>query len=396
MIGAVAPAASAPNAEVVLLLACVSATDDATVAEIERLSSLVSDWPHLIDLAARHAVIPLVSRRLSTLRFGVVPEESLARLRSSAHDGALRGLQLTAELVSVMRELDRRGIDALPVKGPTLAALAYRDLSLRLYEDLDVLVHRRDVSAASQALAELGFTPTKTFADSRDSLIPETHHAAFLNASTGVPLELHWSLSHKTIAKEWLEDLWWTQRRDVDLGGTTIRTLASELLVLYLCMHGAKHSWARIGWLCDLHRTLRRFDNIEWDVVWEVARDSGALRMVTTGLLLVDELLGGSECTSRAFEKRPPDHASRAIARGIQRRVLESPEIVLAIDFAVQLQLRDLLRDRARYAIHILAEPWPADVAALRLPLSLRGAYYVFRPLRLAWKHLLHRDPRAA
>jgi len=391
-----APTATAPHAEVALLLRCVSATDDASVAEIERLCSLVSDWRRLIELAARHAVIPLVSRRLSVLRSGVVPEESLASLRSLARDGALRGLQLTAELVSVVKELDRRGIDALPVKGPTLAALVYRDLSLRLYEDLDVLVHRRDVNAATRVLAELGFTPTKTFDDSRDALISETHHVAFLHGSTGLPLELHWSLSHKTIARDSLEDRWWAQRQDVDLGGTTIRTLESELLVLYLCMHGAKHSWARIGWLCDLHWTLQRFDAINWDMLWEIARVSGALRMVTTGLLLVDELLGGSESTARAFEKRPPDHASRAIAAGLQRRVLDSPEIVPEIDFAMQLQLRDLLRDRARYAIHILAEPWPADVSALRLPLSLRGAYYVFRPLRLAWKHLLHRDPKAA
>lgn len=396
MIGAVATTATAPNAEVALLLRCVSASDDASGAEIERLSSLVTDWPRLIELAARHSVIPLVSRRLSALRSGVIPEDSLAALRSFARDGALRGLQLTAALVSVVKELDRRGIDALPVKGPTLAALVYQDLSLRLYEDLDVLVHRRDVNAATRLLAELGFNPTKTFDDSRDSLIPETHHAAFFNGSTGVPLELHWSLSHKTIARDSLEDLWWTQRQDVDLGGTTIRTLESELLVLYLCMHGAKHSWARIGWLCDLHWTLRRFDTIDWNVVWKIARDSGALRMVTTGLLLVEELLGSSETISCAFDKRPPDHTSLAIAAGIRRRVLESPDIVPAVDFAVQLQLRDLLRDRARYAFHILAEPWPADVASLRLPLSLRGAYYVFRPLRLAWKHLLHRDSRAA
>jgi len=396
VIGAVAPAASTSRAEVALLLRCVSVTDDASVAEIERLSSLVSDWHRLIELAARHAVIPLVSQRLSALRCGIVPGESLATLRSFAREGALRGLQLTAELVSVVKELERRGIDALPVKGPTLAALVYRDLSLRLYQDLDVLVHRLDVNAASRALAELGFTPATTFDDARDSLIRETHHAAFLNASNGILLELHWSLSHKTIAKESLEDLWWTRRQDVELGGTSVRTLGSELLVLYLCMHGAKHSWARIGWLCDLHQTLRRFDNVEWEIVWQIARDSGAVRMVTTGLLLVEELLGGSPCTSRAFEKSSPDHASRAIAAGIRRRVLESPEIVPAIDFAVQLQLRDLLRDRARYAIHILAEPWPADVAALRLPLSLRSAYYVFRPLRLAWKRLLHRDPKAA
>ena len=391
-----AQSATASSAEIALVLRCVSATDDSSVAEIERLSSLVTDWPRLLELAARHAVVPLVNRRLARLPPGVVPEGALAALRSVARDGALRGLQLTSQLVSVMQELRRRGIDALPVKGPTLAALVYRDLSLRLYEDLDVLVHRRDVGAASRALEELGFASQKTFDDSRDSLIQESHHATFVSAAGGAPVELHWSLSHRTVARESLETRWWAQRQKVDLGGTIVRTLKTELLVLYLCMHGAKHSWARIGWLCDLHQTLRRFDDIEWDVVWGIAHDAGALRMVTTGLLLVEELLSDSRFTSGAFDKRTPDRASRAIAAGIRRRLLDAPELVLGIDFAVQLQLRDRFWDKARYAIHILAAPWPSDVAALKLPLSLRGAYYVFRPLRLAWKHLLRRNPRPA
>lgn len=390
------PTATAPSAELALLLRCVSATDDESVAEIERLSLLVTSWPRVLALASRHALVPLTSKRLSCLRPGVVPDEFLSGLRSIARDGALRGLKLAAQLVSVMRALDRRGIDALPVKGATLAALVYRDFSLRLYSDLDVLVHREDIDAASRVLEELGFTPIRTFDDSRDSLIPETHHAAFLNSASGTPLELHWALSDRTISCESLENRWWTQRQTVDLGGTTVRTLNTELLVLYLCMHGAKHSWGRIGWLCDLHQTLRRFDDIEWDVVWRVAKDAGALRMVTAGLLLVDGLLSGSELTSQAFEKRPPDRASRAVTAGIQRRLLNSPDVVPEIDFVVQLRLRDLLRDKARYVIHILAEPWPADVSAIRLPLALRGAYYVFRPLRLTWKHLIHRDPRAA
>lgn len=390
MIGAVAPAATAPSAEVALLLRCVSAAGDDPVEEIERLSSRVTDWPRVLELAARHAVIPLVNRQLVRVRRDVVPDDTIASLRALAREGAVRGMQLAARLVSVVQELDRRGIDTLPVKGPTLAALVYRDLSLRLYEDLDVLVHRSDVDVASRALVALGFRPVKMFNDARDSLVPETHHAAFFDAEGGIPLELHWSLTHKTLARESLEDWWWAQQQSVDLGGTTIRTLQAAPLVLYLCMHGAKHSWARIGWLSDLRQTLRRFDAIEWDVVWRMAREGGASRMVSVGLLLVAELLDGEELVAQAFKNREPDEASRRVAASIRDRLLHTPELVPEIDFAIQLRLRDRARDRARYAMHILAEPWPADVSALRLPLSLRGAYYVFRPLRLARKHLFH------
>lgn len=112
--------------------------------------------------------------------------------------------------------------------------------------------------------------------------------------------------------------------------------------------------------------------------------------MVSVGLLLVAELLDGEELVAQAFKNREPDEASRRVAASIRDRLLHTPELVPEIDFAIQLRLRDRARDRARYAMHILAEPWPADVSALRLPLSLRGAYYVFRPLRLARKHLFH------
>ena len=120
--------------------------------------------------------------------------------------------------------------------------------------------------------------------------------------------------------------------------------------------------------------------------------------MVTVGLILVDELLDGGALTSQAFAQQRPDRISRALAARIRERVLHSPDLVPDIDFTMQMRIRDRLRDRVRYAIHILAEPWPADVSALELPRSLRGAYYVFRPLRLAWMHLLHRahDAHAA
>jgi hypothetical protein len=120
--------------------------------------------------------------------------------------------------------------------------------------------------------------------------------------------------------------------------------------------------------------------------------------MVRVGLLLIGELLDGELLIARAFANRMPDLASRELVATIANRLRLAPDVLPGIDYSVQMRMRDSWSDRARFAIHILAEPWPADVSALRLPLTLRGAYYLFRPLRLAWKYLLHRDrlPRAA
>ncbi|MGH7622854.1 MAG: nucleotidyltransferase domain-containing protein, partial [Gemmatimonadaceae bacterium] len=235
----------------------------------------MTDWPRFVGLAERHAVLQLVSRQLATLEAGRIPEDVISRASEVARLGAVRGLQLTGQLVSIVQELDRRGIEAMPVKGPTLAALVYGDLSLRLYEDLDILVRLADVDAATKALRAMGYREARTFNDSRDALIPESHHQAFIHSESGTPVELHWSLTHRTLARDSLENQWWQHRRELSLGGASIQTLGAEPLILYLCMHGGKHSWARLGWLADLNQALRKFSPLDWDIVWNLARDGG-------------------------------------------------------------------------------------------------------------------------
>src|SRR5437867_3029022 len=38
--------------------------------------------------------------------------------------------------------------------------------------------------------------------------------------------------------------------------GRELLTLALDDVLLVLCAHGAKHSWSRLGWLCDIARLL--------------------------------------------------------------------------------------------------------------------------------------------
>jgi hypothetical protein len=392
VIGGAVPHGSAPSEELVLVLRCAGAVANLSTNEIDEHAAVVTDWTHLFELAVRHAVVPLVSRQLARASPGVVPSATITAFESAVRQGALRSLQLAGELVGVVNEFKRHGIDSIPVKGPTLAALVYDDLSNRQYDDLDVLVHLEDVGRSREALALLGFRGVKrVFNDSRDALLPQDVEEAFTHAENATLFELHWSLNHRTLANGTLDDHWWEDRQQVLLGGEAIRTLGPERLILYLSMHGAKHSWMRIGWLCDLHRCLVTFVNVDWEVVRRMASENGASRMIAVGLLLVNDLLDGSGLTERALARVPPDGTSRTVAASIRDRILRSPLFVPEIDFAMQMRIRERVVDRLRYAVHILAEPWPADIIALEFPRTLRGAYYIFRPIRLAWKYL----PRA-
>ena len=68
------------------------------------------------------------------------PKTILAQLRESFRSNVQNSLLLTAELLKLVELFAASRINAIPFKGPVLAAAVYKDLSLRQFSDLDVLV----------------------------------------------------------------------------------------------------------------------------------------------------------------------------------------------------------------------------------------------------------------
>src|SRR5438445_800859 len=88
-----------------------------------------------------------------------MPAGVLDRLRRQAAENARRSLRLTRELVAVVRLGQSHGIPLVSLKGPILSLSVYGDIALRQFADLDVLVHRADVSRARELLLSCGYRP---------------------------------------------------------------------------------------------------------------------------------------------------------------------------------------------------------------------------------------------
>ena len=71
--------------------------------------------------------------------------------------------------------------------------------------------------------------------------------------------------------------------------GRDVPGLSPETLMLFLCVHGAKHLWSRLQWLGDVARLARK--QPDWACIWELANEAGCARPVLLGLLLAHELL---------------------------------------------------------------------------------------------------------
>ena len=57
----------------------------------------------------------------------------------------------------LVQRFEREGILAIPYRGPTLALMAYCDLGLREFGDLDLLIRRQDLGPAKEMLLGEGF-----------------------------------------------------------------------------------------------------------------------------------------------------------------------------------------------------------------------------------------------
>src|ERR1044072_6357234 len=127
--------------EVQLILACARTSIDAEKASlIKELSQQPLDWTYILNKVNQHHILPLFCLNINALCSENVPKESLQRLRFDYLSHAQYNLLLTRELIQLLRLFEAQNIQALPLKGPVLAATIYKNLSHRQFADLDMLV----------------------------------------------------------------------------------------------------------------------------------------------------------------------------------------------------------------------------------------------------------------
>ena len=59
---------------------------------------------------------------------------------------------MTSELIKVMKLFEENGVEYISFKGPVLSQLAYGDITLRQYVDLDILIKKEDLRKADNLL----------------------------------------------------------------------------------------------------------------------------------------------------------------------------------------------------------------------------------------------------
>jgi putative nucleotidyltransferase-like protein len=374
-----------------LLCACSGvAIGPERASHIAQLTAAELDWKEFLRLAEAHGVLPLVARNLGSYSESI-PEEVRQSIQQAVDENAKRNLWFSSELARILERLEARKLRTIPYKGPVLSELVYGDLSLRNFTDLDFLISRIDFESARLALAELGYQPSEALTPAVERFwLVKGYERAFDGKAGKYLVELQWALLPYFFAVDLPVEGLLARSTYAVAGGRNVSCLSPEDSLLVLCLHGAKHLWSRLIWVCDIAESLRA-QKIDHSVLAARARSLGILRIVRVNLWLAANLLG-AELSPPFREILAGDSEISALGKIFLSRMASGAphDFESAEYFLLTSKLRERRADRLRFFWRLVWTPGVGDLAAIRLPESLFPLYRLVRLGRLAGKLVRH------
>lgn len=392
--------------EIELLLCCArSRMSPDTSCRARTLLQGDLKWSDLVSAAEAHGVTSLVYSNLNGLWPDASPKTSLDPLRDAYQANAKRSLKLLSELAGLLKDFAAHGIGVIPLKGPALAESIYGDMTLRESVDLDILVEAGNLKRAKEVLIARGCQPTmNSYSDPRLRQMARfqtltEYNFQFILRNTNAMVELHWMIVPPYYWSSRRPDWLWDKTRFAQVAGVRCNVLSPETLLLVLSIHGSKHCWSQLKWICDVAELIRSQPSMQWDEVLANARSLRCRRMVFLGLLLAESLLDA---------KLPPevscahaDSTTQDLLRQISVRVCqcgEAPKKTITLTifgfspryFRYCFRLHEHPLGKVRWCRNFMAfvcHPTERDWGRFSLPKSFFFVYYIVRFFRLSGKY---------
>jgi hypothetical protein len=180
----------------------------------------------------------------------------------------------------------------------------------------------------------------------------------------------------------------WSNLKKQNGNGFSFPVLSPEETLLLLCVHGAKHLWCKLGWVCDVAGLLALAAPPDYHSTFELARRCGVTRLLHLGLLVAQRLTG-ARLPEDVSARIDADLMAGSLARRVLAVIADSP-VNPDVDprrYIFYLKTKERRRDQLLLAGRLMATLAAGEWNPSVLPDALSPFYYLFRPLHMAGRH---------
>lgn len=346
------------------------------------------DWNAFTGLAKWHGVVPLMYRSLIASCPELLPDPVRSGLKQYLGATSVLNSVLADEVVQLVSSLASRGVEAIPFKGPVLSLIAYKSLDLRECEDLDLIVKREAIAQACMILSKMGYEEIQPPATDESSKEEGRCYNLFRKRHGVVRVDLQWTMAHTRFSFVLDRPEIWRRLIPVRLPRGSVNSFPPEELLAVLCVHGTKHVWELLRWVCDISELLHKYPSMDWDKVDDLVSDWRCRRSLRLGLFLAQRLFGVDlhEKIQREVSK---DVDVLRLGMLMPASLLKFPEMGINEHHAdaVYLSLKESWPERVRFALILIHESSPSLATPLpwfRLQVSLILLRAILSPVRRA------------
>jgi hypothetical protein len=347
------------------------------------------DWEAIERRADQHSVMPPVAYALKQYGGDLVSREICEQLQRRLLLTAHTNLTWLQEWRRILLAFEAAGISVISLKGPALTLLAYGNISLREFADLDLLIEPANVLRAREVLHREGYGLRFRLEGDADAALFRSRNRQldFVNKGRGTLIDLHWGAMHVMFSFQLPVDELFKSAQIKQYEGISFRSLSPEYLLLYLCAHGTKHCWLNLLELCDVACHVQTAESLDWQLCIHQAEASNCDLVLKHGLLLAQQVLG-LELPPRIRDYCEDSKAQALAYTASSLLFREGGDPGYGNTLRYHLGFAKDWRNRTRLAFERVFVPAEPDWQALRLPQSVRFLYYIVRPVRFMFERL--------
>jgi len=312
------------NRELMINLLCRVLSHKTSREDLIELLGELSDveWNAFHQAVQQKGFSPLLYRLLKELGDAVVvPESIMTMMHESVLTATTRNMLMLHEAGLILKALHSKKLEVIPLKGLFLVENVYKDISLRSFSDLDLLVHTDDLDSVIACMQGIGYH-LETYYSTQDAN-KDIKHVPPMRKPDGQLVEIHWSILEENEPFTITVDGFWARAVPARVAGVDVFSLSVEDLLLHLCVHLGYQHRLKIGLrgLYDIAEVLHHFmGEVDWQKVVEIAQEWGVERVIWLVLKLAEKLLGAEV---------PQDVYGRLMGEAVADKVLAEARVQL-------------------------------------------------------------------